>query len=365
MAVTDRADDERFMRRALELAARGEGSVEPNPMVGCVIVRDGAIVGEGWHEEFGGPHAEIVALQKAGKDAVAGATVYVTLEPCSHHGKTPPCSKALIYAGVGRVVAAMEDPFPSVDGGGIDELKAAGIECEVGLLAAKSRELNAPYLKRLDTGRPWVIAKWAATRDGKMAMADGSRWISNERSREAVQQIRGRVDAIIVGSGTARADDPLLIARPTNPTDVKRKALRVVVDSKASLSLESQLVKTDSDVPVLVAVAEDAPEDAVKRLAEAGVLIFRCDGATHAERLESLLDEFGRRRMTNVLVEGGSCLLNTLFDVYAIDEVHVFTAPKDAGGDAPSAPRLRKQPLKDVVTTNLDGDEYLRARVGT
>ncbi len=351
------------MRRALELAARGESSVEPNPMVGCVIVRDGAIVAESWHEEFGGPHAEIVALQKVEKSLLAGATVYVTLEPCCHQGKTPPCSKALIHAGVGRVVVALEDPFPPVDGGGIDELKAAGIECEVGLLARESRELNAPYLKRLDTGRPWVIAKWAQTRDGKMAMADGSRWISNERSREVVQQLRGRVDAIIVGSGTARADDPLLTARPQNPADVKRKALRVVVDSQASLSLESQLVKTARDVPVLVAVAGDAPLAVVKRLAAAGVQIFVCDGSTHAERLASLLDELGRRRMTNVLVEGGSCLLNTLFDMYAIDEVHVFTAPKDAGGEAPIAPRLRKQPLKDVVTTALDGDEYLRARI--
>ena len=287
----------------------------------------------------------------------------MTLEPCCHQGKTPPCSKALVLAAVGRVVAAMDDPFPSVDGGGIEELRAAGIACEVGLLAAEARELNAPYLKRLNTGRPWVIAKWAQTRDGKMAMADGSRWISNEPSRQVVQQLRGRVDAILVGSGTARADDPLLVARPTNPADVKRKALRVVVDSDATLGLESQLVKTAKDVPVLVAIAADAPIDAVKRLAAAGAQIFICDGATRAERLESLLEELGRRRMTNVLVEGGSKLLRSLFDMYAIDEVHVFTAPKDAGGDAPTAPRLRKQPLKDVITTDLDGDEYLRARI--
>jgi diaminohydroxyphosphoribosylaminopyrimidine deaminase/5-amino-6-(5-phosphoribosylamino)uracil reductase len=364
MAVTDRTADERYMRRALELAARGEGSVEPNPLVGCVIVREGSVVGEGWHEEFGGPHAEIVALQQAGKEAAAGATVYVTLEPCCHHGKTPPCAKALVYAGVSRVVAAMEDPFPPVDGGGIDELKAAGIECEVGLLVGESQQLNAPYLKRLNSGRPWLIAKWAATCDGKMAMADGSRWISNQRSREVVQQLRGRVDAILVGSGTALADDPLLTARPQDPADVKRKALRIVVDSNASISLDSQLVKTAQDVPILVAVASDAPIDAVKQLAAAGVQIFVCDGATHAERLDSLLEELGRRRMTNVLVEGGSCLLNTLFEMRAIDEVHVFTAPKDVGGDAPSAPRLKKQPLQSVVTTDLDGDEYLRARIG-
>lgn len=362
--MADRADDERFMRHALELAARGEGSVEPNPLVGCVITKDGKIVGEGWHEEYGGPHAEIVALQKVDKGVLRGTTAYVTLEPCCHQGKTPPCSKALIFAGVARVVVAMQDPFPSVAGGGIDELKAAGIACDVGLFAKEAEELNAPYLKRLNTGRPWVIAKWAQTRDGKMAMADGTRWISNERSREVVQQLRGRVDAIVVGSGTARADDPLLTARPKYPADVKRVALRVVVDSKATLSLESQLVKTAKEVPVLLAIGSNAPLEAVKRLADAGVQIFICDGATHAERLESLLDELGRRRMTNVLVEGGSCLLNTLFEIFAIDEVHVFTAAKEAGGEAPAAPRLRKQPLTDVITTDLAGDEYLRARIG-
>ena len=357
-------EDERIMRRALELAVRGQGSVEPNPMVGCVIVRDDTVVGKGWHQEFGGLHAEIMALKQAGKEAAAGATVYVTLEPCCHHGKTPPCSTALIHARVGRVVAAMEDPFPPVDGGGFAELKAAGIECELGLLADEARKLNAPYLKRLNTGQPWVIAKWAVTRDGKMAMADGSRWISNERSRGVVQQLRGRVDAILVGSGTVRADDPLLIARPKNPADVKRTAVRVVVDSQATLPLESQLVKTAREVPVLVAISADAPQEAVDRLAAAGVQILRCGDSTHGERLESLLDELGRRRMTNVLVEGGSRLFNSLFDIGAIDEVHVFTAPKDGGDNAPRAPRLQRQPLKDVVKTDLDGDEYLRARIG-
>jgi diaminohydroxyphosphoribosylaminopyrimidine deaminase/5-amino-6-(5-phosphoribosylamino)uracil reductase len=355
-------DDERTMARALELAAHGEGFVEPNPLVGCVIVRDGQVVGEGWHQEFGGPHAEIVALQLAGKQA-AGATVYVTLEPCCHHGKTPPCTKALLHAGVARVVAAMEDPFPPVDGSGIDELTTAGIKCEIGLMAAQARQLNAPYLKRLDTGRPWVIAKWAATRDGKLAIADGSRWISNERSREVVQQLRGRVDAILIGSGTARADDPLLTARPKNPADVKRVATRVVVDSSASLSLESQLVKTARDAPVIVAVASSASVEKCQQLVAAGVEILPCAGASHAERLDSLLEELGRRKMTNVLVEGGSRLLNTLFDMRAVDEVHVFTSPKDAGGDAPAAPVIDALHLKDVVLTDLDGNQYLRARV--
>ena len=355
-------DDERFMARALELATRGEGSVEPNPMVGCVLVRDGQIVAAGWHAEFGGPHAEIVALQQAGMEAI-GATCYVTLEPCSHHGKTPPCSQALIHSRVARVVAAMEDPFPPVDGSGIQELAAAGVECSLGTLAERARQLNAPYLKRLDVGRPWVIAKWAATRDGYLALADGSRWISNERSRAVVQQLRGRVDAVIVGSGTARIDDPLLTARPADPTEVRRTAVRVVIDSAASLALESQLVRTARDVPVLVAVAADASVDKCRQLAAAGADVFPCAGATHTARFESLLDELGGRRMTNVMVEGGSRLLGTLFDADLVDEVHAFTAPKDAGGETAPAPRGIADRLTDRVVTDLDGDEYLRGRV--
>jgi diaminohydroxyphosphoribosylaminopyrimidine deaminase/5-amino-6-(5-phosphoribosylamino)uracil reductase len=370
--VTRDADDERFMARALELAARGEGAVEPNPMVGCVLVRDGRIVGEGWHQEFGGPHAEINAIKQATNQA-SGSTVYVTLEPCCHQGKTPPCTQALKLVGVKRVVAAMEDPFPPVGGGGIQELTKAGIECQIGLLGDRSRELNAPYLKRLLTGRPWVIAKWAQSQDGRMSTPEGeSKWISNERSREVVQQLRGRVDAIVVGSGTARADDPLLTARPADPKDVKRVATRVVVDSLATLSLDSQLVKTARDVPVLIAVSAAANVDKCRQLVAAGADVFPCAGASHAERLESLLDELGRRKMTNVFVEGGSQLLRTLLDSRLVDEVHVFIAPKTIGGETLPSPVggknadeiAMKLQLLDPVVANLDGDCYLRGRIG-
>jgi diaminohydroxyphosphoribosylaminopyrimidine deaminase/5-amino-6-(5-phosphoribosylamino)uracil reductase len=370
--VTRDADDQRFMARALELAARGEGAVEPNPMVGCVLVRDGRIVGEGWHEKFGEPHAEINAIKQAGVQT-QGATAYVTLEPCCHQGKTPPCTQALKLVGVKRVMAAMEDPFPPVDGGGIDELTKAGVECSVGLLGDRARELNAPYLKRLLTGRPWVIAKWAQSSDGKMSTPAGeSKWISNERSRELVQQLRGRVDTIVVGSGTVRADDSLLTARPVNPADVKRKATRVVVDSLATLSLDSQLVKTAREVPVLVAVSAAADVDKCRELVAAGVDIFPCAGATHAERFESLLDELGRRKMTNVLVEGGSQLLRTLLDSRLVDEVHVFIAPRTIGGEALLSPVGGKNAdeiaaalrLADPVVTAFDGDYYFRGRIG-
>lgn len=209
--------DRWHMRRALELAARGQGAVEPNPMVGCVIARGAEIIGEGFHRRFGQAHGEVEALQMAG-DRAAGATLYVTLEPCCHHGKTPPCTKAVLAAGVARVVVAAGDPFPEVHGGGMAELRAAGLDVELGVLEDEARRLNAPYLKLIETGRPWIIAKWAMTLDGKIATATGdSRWISNAQSRETVHRLRGRMDAILAGRGTTAKDDPLLTARPPGP----------------------------------------------------------------------------------------------------------------------------------------------------
>jgi diaminohydroxyphosphoribosylaminopyrimidine deaminase/5-amino-6-(5-phosphoribosylamino)uracil reductase len=322
------------MTRALELAAQGRGRVEPNPLVGCVIVQGAEIIGEGWHRSFGGPHAEIEALAVAGARA-AGGTMHVTLEPCCHHGKTPPCTEALIAAKLSRVVVAQSDPFPDVDGSGIAQLQAARIEVQVGLLDSAARRLNAPYLKLLETGRPWVLGKWAMTLDGKIASHTGhSRWISSEASRKVVHALRGRVDAIIVGRGTAIADDPLLVARPAGP----RVATRVVLDSRAALGSDSQLVRTAGQVPLLVAVGPQASQHECRRLAEAGCEVLPLEGTTHAQRLEQLLDELGRRRMTNVLVEGGSQLLGSLLDAGQIDEAHVFIAPKLLGGAAAPTP---------------------------
>ena len=356
-----------LMTRALQLAPKGQGAVEPNPMVGCVIEADVKIVGEGWHAQFGGPHAEVVALAAAG-DRARGATAYVTLEPCCHEGKTPPCSSALIEAGVARVVYAMGDPFPKVDGGGSAALRTAGVDVSSGLLEEEARKLNAPYLKLVESGRPWIIAKWAMTLDGHLATRAGdSQWISCEASRAIVHEIRGRVDAIMVGRGTAEADDPLLTARPSG----LRTATRIVVDSGASLSLESQLVKTAADVPVLVAVAEAADDEAVRTLSDAGCEVLRCGGADHAARMASLLDELGRRRMTNVLVEGGAELLGNLFDAGAVDEVHAFIAPKIIGGsEAPSPVAGRGAELMSAATeltqpiiSQSGDDAYISGRV--
>jgi diaminohydroxyphosphoribosylaminopyrimidine deaminase/5-amino-6-(5-phosphoribosylamino)uracil reductase len=322
------------MRRALDLALLGQGSVEPNPMVGCVIVAGAEIIGEGWHRQFGGPHAEIEALKIAGSRA-AGATMYVTLEPCCHQGKTPPCTRALIAAGLRRLVVAQPDPFPLVDGAGVNELRAAGIEVSLGLLEEEAQRLNAPYLKLLRTGRPWVLAKWAMTLDGHTATRSGSsRWISNARSREIVHALRGRVDAIVVGRQTAQLDDPLLTARPAGP----RTALRVVADTGGSLSLDSQLVRTARDVPLMVAVGGKSPDERHRQLADAGCEVFLCRAESQSGRLLELLDELGRRRMTNVLIEGGGRLTGSLLDLGQLDEVHVFIAAKLVGGAAARVP---------------------------
>jgi diaminohydroxyphosphoribosylaminopyrimidine deaminase/5-amino-6-(5-phosphoribosylamino)uracil reductase len=359
--------DASYMARALELAARGEGAVEPNPMVGCVIVKDGDIVGEGFHEEFGGPHAEVAALRVAGSRG-AGADVYVTLEPCGHHGKTPPCSKALTDAGVRRVVIAGRDPFPEVAGQGIDELREAGVEVEVGLLEDEARQLNAPYLKLVATGRPWIIAKWAMTLDGKLATHSGdSRWISCKASQTIVHQQRGRVDAVMVGRNTAIADDPLLTARPPGP----RTATRIVLASRLSLATDSQLVRTAREAPVIVATSDQSSAAERRRLTDEGCEVLLCVGASPNERLAWLLDELGRRKMTNVLVEGGGQLLGSLLDAGQIDEVHAFIAPKLIGGAGAPTPiagsgldlLANALLLVDPRIEQCGSDVYVRGRV--
>lgn len=355
------------MSHALGLAERGRGAVEPNPMVGCVITRGAEIIGLGWHQRHGGPHAEIEAIAVAGSRA-AGATMYVTLEPCCHHGKTPPCTQAVIAAGIARVVAAMRDPFPAVSGGGLAELAAAGIEVVSGVEEEAARRLNAPYLKLLSAGRPWLIAKWAMTLDGKLATRTGhSQWISGEASRSVAHELRGRVDAIMVGRGTAEADDPLLTARPLGP----RQAVRIVVDSRATLASASQLVRTASDAPVLVAAGPAASPADVRRLEMAGCEVLVGSAESPDERLEALLNELGRRRMTNVLVEGGARLLGSCFDRRLVDEVHIFIAPKIAGGAGAASPvggegieRMDQAlGLEETTWRNLEHDLYLAGRI--
>lgn len=325
----DQADLDRWhMARAIALAAQGQGSVEPNPLVGCLIVRGAEIVGEGWHRRYGGPHAEIEALRVAARRA-SGCTLYVTLEPCCHHGKTPPCTEAILAAGIRRVVAAQHDPFTAVGGQGLAALRQAGLEVTVGVLEEQALQLNAPYLKRLATGRPWVIAKWAMTLDGKIASRTAdARWISGPVARALVHQWRGQMDAIVVGRGTALADDPLLTARPPGP----RTPLRVVLDSQAGLPLDSALVRSVGEAPLLVAVGPQAPVQRRQALTSAGAQVLVCTSADYGARLEELLEALGQRQATNIMVEGGAAVLGELFGRRLVDEVRVFVAPRVLGG---------------------------------
>lgn len=357
--------DEAAMRRALDLAARGVGFVEPNPPVGAVVASGGEIVGEGWHERFGGPHAEVAALAAAGPRA-RGGTLYVTLEPCCHHGKTPPCTDAIRAAGIGRVVVAAGDPFPAVAGRGIDTLRAAGLEVDTGLFESAAERLTAAFRTLVTRGRPWVIAKWAMSLDGRLAASPGQdRWISSAESRGVVHALRSRVDAIAVGVGTAVADDPLLTVRVAPGTAAgPRRPLRIVLDTLATLPLASSLVRTAREVPVLVAVGPDAPADRVRPLEAAGCEVWRAAAADRRSRLDALLAELGSRRLTTLLVEGGPTVLAGMFAAAQVDEAWVFVAPRILGGVAAAVePPAADVRLRIEEVTFPGGDVLVRGTV--
>lgn len=331
--------DEHWMRQALNLAAQGEGNVEPNPMVGCVLVFGDQCIGQGYHTGFGRAHAEVEAIADANRrgNPTAGATAYVTLEPCSHHGKTPPCSQALLDARVARVVVSLEDPFPQVAGQGIAQLRNAGIQVDVGTLAGESRWLLAPYLKRTTRGLPWLLGKWAMTLDGKIATSTGdSRWVSGEGARKWVHQTRARMDGILVGIGTALADDPLLTVRPPG----QRTPARLVLDRQLRLPAESRLVQSANQVPLIVAAGVESPPLKIQQLERMGVTVWQpsADGETRTDYAiwtRRFLEFLAQEGMTNVLVEGGAAVLGNLLDQQLIDEVAVFVAPKLVGGTGP------------------------------
>ncbi len=348
-------DDERYMRLALELARRGQGLVEPNPMVGCVLVREGRIVGRGHHQRFGGPHAEVHALRRAGRQA-RGATAYVSLEPCSHYGKTPPCADALIEAGVAEVVAAMRDPNPLVAGRGLRQLRAAGIRTRLGLLEGEAARLNAPFIMYVVDRRPYVILKWAQSIDGKIATRAGdSQWISCDESRGLAHALRARVDGIVVGVGTVITDDPALTARLAAP---RRVAARIVLDPNLRIPPSCQLVRTAAETPTLIVTSPAAGSSPKRRrLERAGceLLTVAVEGgkprrprATVRSRaskptarprslaLAELLSQLHARGMTNVMVEGGGKTLGLFLDQGLADELTVFVSPRIIGGqDAP------------------------------
>ena len=320
------------MTRALLLAQRGEGHVEPNPMVGAVVTAPNNfgghdVIGEGWHETFGGPHAEVRALQAAGSRS-RGATLFVTLEPCCNHGKTPPCTDAVIQSGVDRVVIATLDPFPAVQGKGVTQLKKAGITVNLGLLEQKALQLTRSFRTLVKDGRPWVIAKWAMSLDGVLATgSQEDRWLSTEESRKLVHELRGRVDGILVGIRTALIDDPLLTPRPRGP----RLPLRIVLDNQARLPLSSQLVQTSHEAPVFVATGPNASSDRIDALRRAGCEVWVAPTVEKQDQLSALLLELGRRKHTHLLVEGGPQVLESFFDARFVDEVWTFIAPRIIG----------------------------------
>ncbi len=330
--------DQTFLARAIELARRGAGDVQPNPLVGAVVVRDGEVLGEGWHGAFGGPHAEVQAIAACNGADLSGATIYVSLEPCCHQGKTPPCTDAILAAGFTRVVVASDDPTEKAAGRGLGMLRDEGVEVDVanGEIAARARLLNQGFRKHARTGRPWVLFKSAMTLDGKVATPTGdSKWISSTTSRERAHRWRSEVDAVAVGIGTALADDPQLTARLP---DVRRQPRRVVFDSTARLPLDSQLVQAASELPLSVVVSRAAPRARTDVLEMAGVDVIVATGENEPARVRSALDQLGEREVAAVLLEGGPRLAGAFFDAGEIDEVRLFLAPLLLGGRAARDP---------------------------
>ncbi len=320
------------MRLALRLAKRGMGRTSPNPMVGAVVVKKKDIVGQGYHHRAGEPHAEVLALRQAGESA-RGATLYLNLEPCNHFGKTPPCTRAILEAGIRRVVAGLKDPNPLVAGRGIRQLRRAGIRVDVGALEKECRELNAPFCKFITTQRPFVILKIAASLDGKVATRLGdSRWISSEVSRDYVHRLRQNLDAVMVGIGTVLQDDPLLtvripgVKRPRHP-------LRVIVDSRLRIPLTSRLVRTAGQYSTLVATTHAASSSKMKRLAKAKleVLVIANDARGRVS-LKALMGELARRNIVSVLLEGGPTLNASALREKLVDRLLFFLSSKIVGG---------------------------------
>ncbi len=349
------------MRQALELAQRGAGSVEPNPMVGAVVVREGKVVGQGWHREFGGPHAEVAALKAAAAKA-KGATLYVTLEPCPPHPKkTPPCTELLVRSGIVRVVAAMKDPNPSVHGRGLAILRKSKIRTSCGLLQGEARRLNAAFVKFHRTGLPYVLAKWAMTLDGKIATPAGdSRWVSCEASREWLHRLRDEYQAILIGANTALRDDPGLRGR-------KRLPVRIILDSYGRVPLDAKLVRTARDQRTILAVSGNAPAEKVRLLRRAGVEVIQLE----VMDMRVLLQELAGSGIIKILVEGGGEVHASLFEEGLADEACVFLAPKIAGGRDAKTPvegagveRMADcLELDDVTVEKIDRDVVLRGRI--
>ena len=329
--------DERHLKRAIELASEARGMTSPNPLVGAVIVKDGQVIGEGFHPAAGSPHAEREALAACSADP-AGSTLYVSLEPCCHEGRTPPCTEAIVAAGIARVVVASDDPTPKANGRGLGILRDEGVQVDVvdGDIAAAARMLNQPFRKHARTGRPLVVLKFAMTLDGKVATSTGdSRWISGEASRARAHRWRSEADAVAVGIGTALADDPLLTARVEA---VPHQPRRVVFDSEARLPVDSSLVKSVDEAPLIVISSRAAARTRTQALTAAGAEVITVAGENEAARVMAALVELGSRDIQSLLLEGGPHLAGAFLDAGEVDEMRVFVAPIVAGGRQARSP---------------------------
>jgi diaminohydroxyphosphoribosylaminopyrimidine deaminase/5-amino-6-(5-phosphoribosylamino)uracil reductase len=346
--MTPSAADETYMRRALELAERARGLTSPNPLVGAVVVHADAIVGEGFHAAAGRPHAEIEALAVAGERA-RGATLYVTLEPCAHHGRTPPCAPAVIAAGIRRVVTAIGDPNPQVAGRGLEALRAAGVEVEIGVGATEAARQNRVFLAAMRQRRPHVTLKAAMSLDGKLADASGaSRWITGEVARLQAHRLRSEADAVVVGIGTLLADDPALTVRL--PTPWPREPFRVVLDRLARTPPTARLITSATPARALIAVGADAPAAQVRALERAGAGVLRLPARDNRLDPSALLDQLFTREVRAVLIEGGSEVHAAFLEAGLVDAVALFVAPRLLGGrEALPVIGGRGLALKDAV----------------
>ena len=358
--------DSAHMARALQLAAHGRYTAHPNPLVGCVIVADGEVIGEGWHAKAGEEHAEVIALRAAG-DRATGATVYVSLEPCSHHGKTPPCADALVEAGVARVVAAMEDPFDKVGGRGLDRLRDAGIETEVGLMATAAEALNAGFVSRVARGRPFVRLKVAASLDGATAMDSGeSQWITGPAARHDVQKLRARSGAIMTGIGTVLADDPSLTVRDKDIDTAGRQPLRVVLDSRLRMPLSATMLTLPGETLVCCTAGNDA-----SALEGAGAEVREFGAHGDMVNVFEVLAILAERGINDVLVEAGPSLSGYLVEKELVDELVIYQAPHIMGSNTrgmfatPVWTALADRKALDIVDVRKVGDDTrITARFG-
>ena len=381
--------DIEYMQRAIALAKKGAGFVNPNPMVGCVVVKDNEIITEGYHEYYGGLHAERNALTNTAADC-KDATLYVTLEPCCHHGKTPPCTDIIIEKGIKKVVVGLLDPNPLVAGKGISILQNAGIEVVTGVEEDKIKELNKVFLKYIKTKRPYVILKTAMTLDGKIASHTGdSKWITNEKSRQLVHKLRSEMMGIVAGIGTVKADNPMLNCRlegqqtTDNRQQSVRQPIRIIVDTKASISLDSNIVKTANEYRTILAIGRDVTLVASEKttaksqqpkadiLKSFNVEILQCEEKDGHVDINDLMIKLGQMGIDSLLLEGGSCLNAAFLEADCVDEVYAFIAPKIIGGEHSKSPIGGKgiELMKDAITFDkveieqIENDILIKGRI--